>query len=191
MANTAPDWSGPTIALIGLMGAGKTTVGRRLAARLGLPFFDADAEIETAAGMSVSDIFAERGESDFRRGERRVIERLLEGPTHVLATGGGAFMQDETRALIKQRALSLWLRADLDLLMRRVSRRKTRPLLQTENPRRTMEELMAARYPIYAEADLVVDALDAPHAETVDAAFEALMRRQCRANGGVLQEDPA
>jgi len=163
-----------TIALVGMMGAGKSSVGRRLAERLGLPFRDADSEIEAAAGMSIADIFAERGEAEFRAGERRVIERLLGEPPHVLATGGGAFIQPKTRALIEARAISVWLRADIDLLMSRVLKRKTRPLLQTEDPRRTMADLLAAREPIYALADIAVDALDAPHEATVDAVAAAL-----------------
>ena len=151
------------IVLVGLMGAGKSTIGRRLAAALKLPFHDADAEIETAAGCSISDFFERYGEPAFREGERRVIARLLAGPRHVLATGGGAFMDPTTRALIKKMGFSVWLRADIGLLMERVSKRPTRPLLKNSDPRGTMERLMAERYPIYAEADLTVDSNGGPH----------------------------
>ncbi len=152
-----------SIVLVGLMGAGKSTVGRRLAAALKLPFHDADAEIETAAGCSISDFFERYGEPAFREGERRVIARLLAGPRHVLATGGGAFMDATTRALIKRLGFSVWLRADIGLLMERVLKRPTRPLLKNSDPRATMERLMAERYPVYAEADLTVDSNGGPH----------------------------
>lgn len=165
------------IVLVGLMGAGKTTVGRRLAAMLRLPFVDADEEIEKAAGLKVSEIFALHGEEEFRRGERRVIARLLQGPPHVLATGGGAFMNDETRALVRAHAISVWLRADLDVLMRRVEKRDNRPLLKQGDPRATMERLMAERYPIYGEADLVVDSNNGPHASAVTGVIRALAAR--------------
>jgi shikimate kinase len=163
-----------SIVLIGLMGAGKTTIGRRLAAQLGLPFFDADHEIEAAAGCSVTEIFERHGEPAFRDVERKVIARLLEGPRHVLATGGGAFMNLQTRTLIREKALSIWLRADLDLLMERVSRRQNRPLLKTPNPRATMEKLMTERYPIYAEADLTIDSTGAPHDHIVQDTIRAI-----------------
>lgn len=152
-----------SIVLVGLMGAGKSTVGRRLAAALRLPFHDADQEIETAAGCSISDFFDRYGEAAFRDGERKVIRRLLDGPRHVLATGGGAFMDPTTRALIKEKGLSVWLRANIDLLMERVTKRPTRPLLKNDDPRATMERLMAERYPIYAEADITVDSNGGPH----------------------------
>jgi shikimate kinase len=161
------------IVLVGLMGAGKSTIGRRLAAALRLPFHDADAEIETAAGCSISDFFERYGEPAFREGERRVIARLLTGPRHVLATGGGAFMDPTTRALIKQMGFSVWLRADIGLLMERVLKRPTRPLLQNSDPRATMERLMAERYPIYAEADLTVDSNGGPH----DAIVQRILAR--------------
>ena len=160
--------------LVGLMGAGKTTVGRRLARALRMPFKDADAEIEIAAGCSVSDIFAERGEAEFRSGERRVIGRLLEEPPMVLATGGGAFMNPETRRLIRARAVSVWLRADLDVLVRRVRRRDTRPLLRNADPREVLERLALERYPVYAEADLTVETNEAPHDAAVAAILAAL-----------------
>jgi shikimate kinase len=152
-----------TIVLVGLMGAGKSTVGRRLGAALRLPFHDADQEIETAAGCSISDFFERYGETAFRDGERKVIARLLSGPRHVLATGGGAFMDPATRALIKRMGLSIWLRADIGLLMERVTKRPTRPLLKNGDPRATMERLMAERYPVYAEADITVDSNGGPH----------------------------
>lgn len=152
-----------SIVLVGLMGAGKSTVGRRLAAALHLPFYDADHEIEAAAGCTISDFFERYGEPAFRDGERRVIARLLEGPRHVLATGGGAFMDAGTRQLIKHQGLSIWLRADIELLMTRVAKRQTRPLLQTGDPRATMEKLMAERYPTYAQADLTVESNGGPH----------------------------
>jgi shikimate kinase len=165
------------LVLVGLMGAGKTTVGRRLAAVLALPFVDADEEIERAAGLKVAEIFALHGEIEFRRGERRVIERLLHGPPHVLATGGGAFIDPETRKLVRERAISIWLRAELDVLMRRVEKRDDRPLLRTADPRGTMAALMAARYPIYAEADLIVDSNHAPHSAAVVSLLKALAER--------------
>jgi len=159
---------GRTLVLVGLMGAGKSSVGRRLAARLGLPFTDADQEIEAAAGMTVSEIFSRHGEPAFRDGERRVIARLLGDPVHVLATGGGAFMDERTRALIRERAVSIWLRAELDELVRRVSRRTDRPLLKGADPRSVLERLMAQRYPIYAEADVTVPSSSGAADETVD-----------------------
>lgn len=169
-----------SVVLVGLMGAGKTTVGRRLARTLGMPFKDADAEIELAAGRSISDIFAERGEGEFRSGERRVIRRLLDGPPVVLATGGGAFMNPETRGLIRARALSVWLRAELDVLVRRCSRRDTRPLLKAGDPRETLERLARERYPVYAEADLTVETSESPH----DAAVAAILRAMNHPSGG-------
>ena len=167
-----------TIVLVGLMGAGKTTIGRRLAAVIGLPFIDADEEIERAAGLPVTEIFTRHGEQEFRRGERSVIKRLLEGPPHVLATGGGAFMDPETRALVREKGLSVWLREDLDVLMRRVEKRDTRPLLRGGDPRAVMERLMAERYPVYAEADVIVDSNNGPHNQAVTQVLEALARRE-------------
>lgn len=165
---------GRTVALVGLMGAGKTTVGRRLAAALQLPFVDADFEITAAAGRSIDEIFAERGECEFRRGERQVIARLLAGPPHVLATGGGAFIDAKTRALMKERAISIWLKAPLEVLMKRVLRRDTRPLLQEPDPEAVMRRLMQERYPIYAEADIVVETAQAPHAAAAADIIAAL-----------------
>jgi len=163
-----------TVALVGLMGAGKTTVGRRLAQALALPFVDADAEIAAAAGRSVEEIFAQHGECEFRRGERQVIARLLAGPPHVLATGGGAFVDTRTRALMKARAISIWLKAPLDVLMKRVTRRDHRPLLKEDDPEAVMRRLMQERAPIYAEADLVVETGAGPHNVAVLAILDAL-----------------
>lgn len=165
-----------TIAFVGLMGVGKSCIGRKLAAALDLPFVDADKEIEAAAGCSVEDIFTEHGEQSFRDGERRVIARLLDQPTVILATGGGAFMDPETRALIHQNAISVWLRADVDLLLRRTSRRNNRPLLKLGDPREILSDLIEKRYPIYAEADLVVDSVDGPPEVTLGRVTEALRR---------------
>ena len=163
------------LVLIGLMGAGKSAVGRRLATRLGVPFVDADAEIESAAGCTVQEFFARHGEDAFRDGERRVIARLLDSePVHVLATGGGAFMDPRTRAVIGERAISIWLRAELDVLFRRVSRRGHRPLLKTDNPRARLGELMVNRYPVYAEADITVDSIDGPIDTMVDRVMSAV-----------------
>ena len=163
-----------TIALVGLMGVGKSSVGRRLASALGLPFRDADAEVEAAAGRSISEIFENLGESAFRDGERRVITRLLDGPPHVLATGGGAFMNPETRALIKERAISIWLKADLDVLARRVGRKDSRPLIAGKDPLDVLKAQAEARYPAYAEADITVETGDAAHHITVGQVIEAL-----------------
>jgi shikimate kinase len=162
------------IVLIGLMGAGKTKIGRRLAVRLNLPFFDSDQEIEAAAGETIEEIFANRGERVFREGERRVITRLLAQPVHVLATGGGAFMDPATRAVIARRGVSLWLRADLDVLVSRVSRRSNRPLLKQGDPRAILAELIERRYRIYAEADVIVDSSEGSPEATVSRAIAAL-----------------
>ena len=166
-----------TIVLVGLMGAGKTSVGRRLALALGLPFRDADEEVEKAAGRSVSDIFAELGEPAFRAGERRVIARLLDEPPHVLATGGGAFMNEETQALIKHKAISVWLKADIDVLVERVGRKNDRPLLQGKDTAATLHALAEVRHPVYALADITVDSIESPHSATVNAIIEALRAR--------------
>jgi shikimate kinase len=163
-----------SIVLVGLMGAGKTKIGRRLAARLCLPFFDSDEEIETAAGETIEEIFANRGEAAFRDGERRVIARLLTGPVHVLATGGGAFMDPATRRIIAARGVSVWLRANLDVLFARVSRRTNRPLLKTPDPRAVLAGLIERRYPIYAEADVTIDSGDGPPDATASRAIAAL-----------------
>ena len=163
-----------TIVLVGLMGAGKTRIGRRIAARLKLPFVDSDRVIEAAAGETIEEIFANRGERAFRDGERRVILRLLAEPVHVLATGGGAYMDPVTRAAIAERAVSVWLRADLDVLMARVARRSDRPLLKAGDPRAILAELIERRYPIYGEADLVVDSGDGSPEATAARVIAAL-----------------
>lgn len=163
-----------SIVMIGLMGCGKSAIGRRLATRLELPFVDADEEIERVASRSISEIFEEHGEAFFRERERMVIGRLLgEGP-QVLATGGGAFMNAETRAAIKEAAVSVWLRADLPVLMRRVAKRNTRPLLKTDDPQAVMRRLMEERYPIYAQADLIVESRDVAHEVIVEEIVAAL-----------------
>ncbi|MGH7031064.1 MAG: shikimate kinase [Stellaceae bacterium] len=168
-----------TVVLVGLMGAGKTKIGRRLAIRLGLPFFDSDQEIEAAAGETVEEIFANRGERAFRDGERRVIARLLAEPVHVLATGGGAFMDPATRAAIARRGVSVWLRAELDVLVQRVSRRIDRPLLKVDDPRAILAGLIERRYPIYGEADLTIDSGDETPESTVSRAIGALVGCPC------------
>ena len=163
-----------TIALVGLMGVGKSSIGRRLAIALGLPFRDADTEVEEAAGRSIPDIFAELGEPAFRDGERRVIARLLEDEPHVLATGGGAFMNDQTRALIKNKAVSVWLKGDLEVLARRVSRKSDRPLVAGKDPLEVLRAQAAVRYPFYAQADITVETGETPHQTAVEAILAAL-----------------
>jgi shikimate kinase len=163
-----------SVVLVGLMGAGKSTVGRRLATKLALPFFDADQEIESAAGMSVQDIFSVYGEPYFREGERKVIARLLQEGPIVLATGGGAFMNEETRATVARAGVSIWLRAELPVLMRRVRKRANRPLLNTEDPEDTMRRLIAIRYPVYAQADVTVESHEAPHDRVVAEVMRVL-----------------
>jgi len=162
-----------SIVLVGLMGAGKSCIGKRLAQHYGLPFVDADREIEAAAGCSISDFFELHGEQAFRDGERRVIARLLSNPQHVLATGGGAFMDTQTRRLIKERSVSIWLRAELDQLLKRVGRRNDRPLLKNVDQRAKLNELIDVRYPVYAEADIVVDSADGPPEMTLDRVLHA------------------
>ena len=163
-----------TIALVCLMGVGKSCVVFRLANAIDLPFKDADHEIEAAAGRTIPEIFAEMGEPAFREGERRVIARLLDDPSHFLATGGGAFMNDETRRLIKEKAVSVWLKADLDILARRVSRKDTRPLVSGKDPMTVLTELAEKRYPVYGQADLVVETGDTAHHVAVDQILRAL-----------------
>ena len=177
-AGEAPLAVPQTVVLVGLMGAGKSCIGRLLAAALHLPFVDADKEIEAAAGCSVEDIFAAHGEAAFRDGERRVIARLLKEPKMVLATGGGAFMDPATRKLILERATSVWLRADLDLLLRRTSRRNNRPLLKRGDPREILAKLIEQRYPVYAEADVAVDSVDGPPETTLGRVLDALQSHQ-------------
>ena len=171
---------GRSIVLIGMMGAGKSTIGRRLAARLRLPFFDADVEIEAAAGMSIPDIFVAHGEPYFRDGEARVIARLLNSGPAVIATGGGAFTErEETRQRIRDKAVSIWLKADADVIMKRVKRRADRPLLQTEDPVATVSRLLEAREPVYQTADLTIGSRDVPHDRVVDECIDALRARLC------------
>jgi shikimate kinase len=168
-----------SIVLVGMMGAGKSTIGRRLSARLGLPFLDADAEIELAHDMPIPDIFSKYGEPYFRDGEVRVIARLLNNGPAVIATGGGAVMRQETRDRIREKAVSIWLKADSDIIMRRVKRRSDRPLLQTSNPEATVARLIREREPVYGQADVTVWSRDVPHEKIVDECMEALYGRLC------------
>jgi len=176
LATTIPPRLGSrSIVLVGMMGVGKSSVGRRLAGRLAIPFVDADSEIEKAAGMSIADIFARHGEPDFRSGEARVIARLLEGGPQVLAAGGGAYMNADTRAAIAAKGVSIWLSADIDVLMRRISKRKgERPLLQTADPAETLRHLLAEREPVYALADITVQSRDVAHDTIVTDILTAL-----------------
>ena len=168
-----------SVVLVGMMGAGKSTIGRRLSARLHLPFLDADTEIEAAAGMSIPDIFETHGEPHFRDGEARVIARLLDGGPAVIATGGGAFMREETRNRIRDKAVSLWLKADADIIMKRVKRRADRPLLQTADPAATVGRLIEEREPVYQRADLTIWSRDVPHERIVDECLDALHAWLC------------
>ena len=165
---------GKSVVLVGLMGAGKTSIGDRMAKALGIPFVDADSEVELAAGCSIEEIFERIGEEAFRDGERRVIKRLLDGESKVLATGGGAFLDPETRKVIGEHGISIWLRADLDLLVERTSRRDNRPLLKKGDPRQILENLIAERHPIYAEADIIVDVTDESPMTTTNRVIAAL-----------------
>jgi len=171
--NEAP-WAGRTVALVGLMGAGKSTVGRRLAGKLGRTFSDSDNEIEKAAGLSVSDIFALHGEEEFRRVEYSVLKRLLDQKPHVLATGGGAYLNPETRDLMREKAVTIWLNADLETLWKRVSKRNHRPLLQRPDAKEVLSNLFDQRRPIYELADLTVHSVDGPHSKTVTSIIKAL-----------------
>jgi shikimate kinase len=166
-----------SIVLVGMMGAGKSTIGRRLSSRLHLPFLDADTEIEAAAGMSIPDIFETHGEPHFRDGEARVIARLLDSGPAVIATGGGAFMREETRNRIRDKAVSIWLKADADIIMKRVKRRADRPLLQTADPAATVGRLIEEREPVYRSADLTIWSRDVPHERIVDECLDALHAR--------------
>ncbi|MBR1248579.1 shikimate kinase [Bradyrhizobium sp. AUGA SZCCT0169] len=178
-----------SIVLVGMMGVGKSTIGRRLAARLRLPFFDADIEIEIAHdGVTIPEIFSKYGEPYFRDGEARVIARLLDGGPAVLATGGGAFMREETRKRIADKAVSVWLKADIDVIMKRVKRRADRPLLQTEDPVATVARLLEAREPVYRGADLTILSRDVPHDRIVDECMDALRGRLCGAAAPPAQE---
>ncbi len=189
-----------SIVLVGMMGVGKSSIGRRLASRLGIPFVDADAEIEKAAGMSISDIFARHGEADFRGGEARVIARLLDGGPQVLATGGGAVMNADTRAAIKAKGVSIWLSAEFDVLIRRVNKRRhERPMLQTADPAATLRALLVEREPIYAQADLTVQSREVPHDAIVAEIMTALSRflrgirtgaRRSRGMTAAVRSDP-
>lgn len=176
--------NGRSIVLVGLMGAGKSTIGRRLAQKLGLAFVDADAEIEQAAGKAVQDIFRDHGETYFRDGERRVIARLLESGPQVLATGGGAFMNQETRNNIARLGIAVWLKADMSLLMKRVRRRDNRPLLKAEDPEEVMRNLMDERYPVYSQANIIVESRDVPHSSIVSDVIRALAAHE-RARKGL------
>ena len=163
-----------SIELVGMMGAGKSSIGRKLALTLNIPFVDADTEIEAAAGMTIPEIFSTHGEPYFRAGEARVIARLLEGGPQVLATGGGAFMREETRRAIGAKGISVWLKADYEVLIRRIKRRTDRPLLKTDNPAATMKTLIEERYPVYAQADITVASREVPHEIIVGEIISAL-----------------
>jgi shikimate kinase len=169
-----------TLVLVGMMGAGKTSVGRRLANVLGVPFRDADAEIEIAAGCSINEIFERFGEPAFRAGERKVIARLLGDPPHILATGGGAFMDSETRARIKDSAVSIWLKANIELLLERVTRKDTRPLLRNTDNRTALERLLTEREPVYAQADIMIESDDGPHDAVIRRILAALDARRVK-----------
>lgn len=163
-----------TVALVGLMGAGKSTVGRRLADVLKREFFDSDEEVEKAAGLTISDIFSSYGEEEFRRGEHAVIKRLLDAPPHVLATGGGAYLKSETRDLLREKAVTVWINADFDTLWKRVSKRDTRPLLQRPDAKQVLQKLLNDRKPIYSQADLSVTSIEGPHQNTVRLIIDVL-----------------
>jgi shikimate kinase len=173
-----------SVVLVGMMGSGKSSIGRRLATRLAMPFVDADTEIEQAAGMTIPEIFEQHGEPYFRAGEARVIARLLDHGPQVLATGGGAFMNGDTRAVIRHKGVSIWLKAELDVLMKRIKRRNDRPLLKTDDPAATLKALIAERYPVYAEADLTVLSRDVAHEAIVDEIIAALYQRVAASGDG-------
>jgi shikimate kinase len=179
-----------SVVLIGMMGAGKSTIGRRMAARLRLPFTDADTEIEAAAGMSIPDIFETHGEPHFRDGEARVIARLLESGPAVIATGGGAFMREETRGRIRDKAVSIWLKANAEIIMKRVRRRSDRPLLQNADPEGTVNRLLGEREPVYGTADLTILSRDVPHDKIVDECIEALHAKLCAAAPDKIDANP-
>lgn len=186
MSKKIPDHPSPSpeiplpfsIVLVGMMGVGKTTIGRRLAPKVGLPFHDADEEIEQAAGMKVADIFQTHGETAFRDGEVRVINRLLNGPPIVLATGGGAVLREETRTLIRDKSLSIWLKAPVDIILERATRRPTRPLLKNGNPKEIIERLLEERSPHYATAHIQLDSRIGPHIRTVNAILDLVATHQ-------------
>jgi shikimate kinase len=182
-----------SVVLVGMMGAGKSSIGRRLASRLGVAFVDADSEIEKAAQMTIPELFARRGEAEFRTGEARVILRLLEGGPQVLATGGGAFMNPDTRAAIGAKGLSIWLKAEFEVLMKRIKRRHDRPLLTTDDPGATLRRLMDDRYSVYALADLIVQSREVPHDKIVDEIVGVLAERTgagCVASSPSAKGDP-
>lgn len=174
MRNDISALRGRSIALIGMMGVGKTTVGRRLAKRLGLPFHDSDEEIEKASGRTVKGYFRDHGEAAFRVGERKVIDRLLSGPPVLLATGGGAYIQDETRAVLQEKAITIWLKADHGVIYERVKRNTNRPLLNVDDPKAALKKMIDERYPIYKEADIVINSNRGPHTRSVEASIRAL-----------------
>jgi shikimate kinase len=178
-----------SLVLVGMMGAGKSTIGRRLSVRLRLPFLDADTEIEAAAAMSIPDIFETHGEPHFRDGEARVIARLLDNGPAVIATGGGAFMREETRRRIQEKAVSIWLKADADIIMKRVKRRADRPLLQTADPAATIGRLIEEREPVYQLADITIWSRDVPHEKIVDECVDALHARLCRDGAAPTAKD--
>ena len=178
------------VVLIGMMGAGKSTIGRRMAARLRLPFLDADTEIEAAAGMSIPDIFESHGEPHFRDGEARVIARLLDNGPAVIATGGGAFMREETQGRIRDKAVSIWLKAEVDVIMKRVRRRSDRPLLQNADPEATVSRLLGEREPVYGTADITILSRDVPHDKIVDECIDALHARLCAAAPDEIDATP-
>lgn len=175
------------IALVGLMGVGKTTIGRRLAKRLERPFYDSDEEIETASGRTVAGYFRDHGEEDFRRGEMRVVDRLLDKPNIVLATGGGAFIYPPTHKILKAKALTIWLRGDLETIMERVSKKPTRPLLMVADPREKMRELMEERTPIYAKAEITVDVGTSAHMQTVNRVINAIEQHESTGEASALK----
>lgn len=194
MAETAPEIDvkrlrealGPrSIVLVGLMGAGKSSIGRRLAHRLGLPFVDADTEIERAADLTIPEIFERHGEAYFRAGEVRVVARILDSGPQVLATGGGAYMNADTRARVREKGVSVWLRAEFDVLMKRVRRRNDRPLLKADDPEAVLRRLMDERYPVYAEADVTVTSREASHEEIVEDVMAALSAHVTAGGQGV------
>jgi shikimate kinase len=170
-----------TLVLVGMMGAGKTSVGRRLASVLGVPFRDADSEIESAAGCTISEIFERHGEEAFREGERKVLARLLHEPPHVLATGGGAFIDPLTQMRIKESAISIWLKADVELLVHRVGRKETRPLLRNGEPHEILSRILKEREPVYAQADIIVESNEGPHDAVVKRILSALEAYEARA----------
>ncbi len=173
-----PVFECPTsIVFVGMMGVGKTTIGRRLAPKIGLPFFDADEEIEKAAGMKVSDLFQNHGEAHFRNGEAQIIKRLLEGPPAVIATGGGAISNENTRAIIKDKALSIWLRAPIPLIVERATKRPTRPLLKTGDPKEIITRLLDERSPYYEQADCQMESMHGPHSKTVNGLMKLIKTR--------------